>query len=82
MSKKGILIATAVAATMALGGCDRPWDHPQGYQPAPGAQSSAKMAPAPPPRRTRSGKLGGNSCKGKNGCKGNSCKGNSCKGKR
>lgn len=63
MSKKGVVIASAVAAAILIGGCasqDQPMPQDSSnYQ----SGHSAKM-----------GKMGGSSCKG-NHCSSNGCKG-------
>ncbi len=61
MSKKGLIIASAVAAAVVLAGCSHHQSMPQGssYQSGP----SSKL-----------GKMGGSSCKSHR-CKSNSCKG-------
>ncbi len=67
MSKKGVVIASAVAAAIILAGCSKQEPMPQGSTTQSG--SSAKL-----------GKMGGSGCKGHH-CKGNHCKGHSCNGK-
>lgn len=68
--KKGVILASAVAAAMVLAGCSHPQPMPQ--------NQSMQTAPG--------GKMGngckghhckGHKCKGQN-CKGQNCKGNSC----
>jgi hypothetical protein len=62
MIKKGIVIASAVAAAMLLAGCS------QQPQPMPDNQAMSQSGP--------NGKLGA-SCKGHH-CKGHHCKGHHC----
>lgn len=65
MSKKGVVIATAVAAVIALAGCSQ-------QQPMPQDQSVSQSGP--------SGKLGScHHCKCHH-CRGHRCKGHNCKG--
>ena len=61
MKMKGVVIATAVAATLVVAGCSKPRPMPHGHPSQAG--HSGKL-----------GKMGGNSCKA-NKCSPNGCKG-------